>query len=84
MVRDGIFPWEGDTEEKVEDTVHVIQDGGVQVAVKWTRDAPARKRVPQNAKLPSILFHAVVEVLTSPARLAALLFLTVFVILNRR
>jgi hypothetical protein len=53
------------------------------MAMKRTADAQVRKRVPQNAKLSSILVHAVVEVLTNPRRLALLLILTVFVILNR-
>ena len=87
MVRDGIFPWEGDEKETtVEEPVHATrdQDSGVQVAVRRTREARARQRVPQKTTLPTILIRAVVEVLTSPARLAALLVLTVFLILNRR
>jgi len=85
MVRDGIFPWEEETHEVVEEQVLVNSDVcSVHVAVKRTQEAPVRKRVPQSAKLPAILFRAVVEVLTSPIRLSLLFLMTVFIMLNRK
>jgi ubiquitin-protein ligase len=85
MVQDGIFPWQQDETAETPVQVHDQErDGGVQImAVKRTAEAQVRKRVPQNAKLSSVLVHAVVEVLTNPRCLALLLVLTVFVILNR-
>lgn len=86
MIRQGIFPWQDEVEEGEVTVVAVGDcDGGVQVAVRQTQQAPvARKQVPQSAKLPTILLQAVVDVLTSPPRLAFFFLLTVFVILNRR
>lgn len=87
MVQEGIFPWHDDDDATPETPAEANEqesDGGLQrMAMKRTADAQVRKRVPQNAKLSSILVHAVVEVLTNPRRLALLLILTVFVILNR-
>ena len=85
MVQEGIFPWHDEaTAETPAEANELKSDGGVQVmAMKRMAEAQVRKRVPQNAKLSSILVHAVVEVLTDHRRLALLLILTVFVILNR-
>ena len=85
MVRDGIFPWKNETEDVMEKQGVVSSDGGVQLAVKRTpQERQIQKRIPQSSKLPTILFRAVVEVLTSPVRLCLLFLVTVFVILNRK
>ena len=85
MVQEGIFPWHDEgTAETPAKANELKSDGGVQVmAMKRMAEAQVQKRVPQNAKLLSILVHAVVEVLTDHCHLALLLILTVFVILNR-
>ena len=60
--------------------------GGVQVAQprhQQTRDQVVAKRVVP-PKLSTVLVRAVVQVLTSPPRLALLFLVTVFILLNRR
>lgn len=88
MIRDGTFPWHDEDGEMSEEEARVDNegtDGGVQVTVKRTPEqVQVRKRVPVIARILSILIRSVAKVLVSPTRLAMLLLLAVFVLLNRR
>jgi hypothetical protein len=91
MIQQGIFAMNRILEEQ-DNQVGAkasIDAGGVQVAIQQqqqhqqTRDqAAVVKRVPP--KLSTVLVRAVVQVLTSPPRMALLFLFTVFILLNRQ
>jgi hypothetical protein len=97
MIREqGIFPWKDDEEvattaaaaraaESLSRLIEDESDGGVHPAILQTAEGIQHVQiVRKQAGLATVVFKALVEVLTSPPRLAMLLLLTLFVVLNRR
>jgi hypothetical protein len=85
MINDGLFPledYEDDTIKIEESTTSFVS--AVAAAVRHTPEPPAAQQpLPRQAGLAGQLLHAIVEVLSSPPRLVAIILLTVFILLNK-
>jgi ubiquitin-protein ligase len=83
MVDDGVFPLEdGEDSIKIEESTSFVS--AVAAAVRHTPEAPAAQQpLPRQAGLAGQLLRAIVEVLSSPPRLVAIILLTVFILLNK-
>ena len=93
MIEEGVFPMEEEDVEIYQQSTTPINDikgnqpqsGNAHPPVRQTPEAApvAKQQIPRQAGVITQFCMAVVEVLRSPARMLALLLLTMFIILNK-